>query len=182
MAQPVLVTPELPSEKIKNIRFLYIVIDSELKIHYEFNNKGHVILPIHWSELNPLKIYRNLPQNLIRKGVSPKKNIVGVLQLWIYDTKSRTKYETKNYRYARLKAMGLLETFSGNRIKALLSLLRAMEEFCKRYNISFVEAETSVVPGNVMRRLGFMPVASRSWWRRIEHLVTRQRPYRKDYS
>lgn len=182
MAQPVLVSRELYSDKIadkiKNIRFLYIVIDSTLQIHYEFNNKGHVILPIHWSELNPLKIYKNLPPNLIRKCVSPKKNIVGVLQLWIYDSRSAAK----DYRYGRIKAIGLLETFPGNRIGALLRLLKAMDEFCKKYSISFVEAETSVVPGKVMRRLGFMPVASRGWWRRVEHFLTRQRGYVKEYS
>lgn len=173
MPEPILVSRELPSDKIKNIRFLYIVIDSTGQIHYEFNNKGHVILPLHWSELNPLRIYKNLPQNLIRKCVSPKKNIVGVLQLWIYYTKTQS--------YARIKAIGLLETFPGNRIGALLRLLKAMDEFCKRYGLSFVEAETSVVPGKVMRRLGFMPVASKGWRRRVEHFLTRQRAYRKEY-
>ena len=78
------VIAEKLAEKIENIKFLYIVIDSEGKIHYEFNNKGHRILPIHWSEMNPGRIYKNLPRNLIRKGVSDKKNIAGVLQLWIY--------------------------------------------------------------------------------------------------
>lgn len=173
MGARIIVASDLSPPKIKNIRFLYIVIDSELKIQYEFNNKGHVVLPIHWSELNPLKIYRNLPGNLIRKCVSGKKNIVGVLQLWIY--------YTKNKSYARIKALGLLETFQGNRIAALLRLLKAMDEFCVKYGVALVEAETSVVPENVMRRLGFTPTASRGWWRTLEHFLTRQQGYVKEY-
>ncbi|MEK6950206.1 MAG: hypothetical protein AABX13_00590 [Nanoarchaeota archaeon] len=173
MGAQIIIANNLPGQKIKNIRFLYIVIDSELKVHYEFNNKGHVVLPIHWSELNPLMIYRNLPRNLIQKSVSGRKNIVGVLQLWIYYTKDQS--------YARIKAIGLLETFQGNRIAALLRLLKAMDGFCKAYQVSFVEAETSVVPENVMRHLGFIPAASQSRWRRLEHFLTRQRGYVKGY-
>ena len=169
----VLVASQLPEEKIKNVRFLYIVIDSDLQLHYEFNNQGHVILPIHWSELNPRRIYRNLPRNLIRKCVAEKEDIIGVLQVWVY-------YK-RTYSYARIKALGVLESFKGNKMGALFSLLKAMDRFCTRYNLRFVEAETNVIPEGMMKRLGFVPASGSSWWRRMEHFITRQRAYVKHY-
>ena len=77
----IVVSESIPKEKIENIRFVYIVIDSTGATHYEFNNKGHVVLPLHWSELNPTRILKNLPANLVARSVSSKENIVGVLQL-----------------------------------------------------------------------------------------------------
>ncbi len=170
----ILVSVGLPKEKIENIRFLYIVIDSDLKVHYEFNNKGHIVLPIHFNELNPFMIYKNLPHNLVRRCVSPKKNIVGILQLWIY--------YTKDYSYGRVRALGLLNTFKGNRIKALFKLMQAMDNFCKGYNIKFTEAETAVIPERVMKKAGFFPAPSKKWGHRFAQYLSRMTPYVKKYS
>lgn len=167
-----IISPTLPKEKIENLRFLYIVIDSDLKIHYELHNKGHVILPIRATEILPWMAYKYLPQNLIRKCVSSKKNIVGVLQLWIY--------YTKDYAFARLKALGILSTFTGNRVKALFSLLRAMDAFGERQDIVFVETETHL-PAGILQRSGFIRAPPQHWWRRIEHFLIRQKHYVKYY-
>ncbi len=73
----IVVSVGLPEEEIKELKYLYIVVDSNYEIHYEFNNKGHIILPIHKNEINPFSVIKNLPSNLIRKCISDKKNIVG---------------------------------------------------------------------------------------------------------
>lgn len=169
----VIVAEKLPNEKMEGINFLYIVIDSDLRIHYELNNKGHIVLPIHFSEINPFKIYKNLPRNLVNKCVSEKSNIVGVLQLWIY--------YTKDYTYARVKALGILKEFNRNRVKALFKLCKAMDNFCLHNGIKFVEAETSVFPEKVMKRIGFNIVKSKSVFHRLAQLVSRQTPYVKTY-
>ena len=173
MARDVIISGKLPKEKIENIKFLYIVIDSDYKVHYEFNNYGHIILPIHWSELNPAKIFKNLPENLIRKCESDKENIVGVLQLWIY--------YTKDYTYGKVCAIGLIETFQGNRVKALFKLLTAMDQFCRVYHLQFVETETSVIPSGVMKRFGFFPSPERNIINRFAQFVFQQKHYTKKY-
>lgn len=161
-------------EKVTDIKFLYIVIDSTLEVHYEYNNKGHIILPIHWSEMNPYRIAQNLPKNLIHRCVSGKKNIVGVLQLWIY--------YTQECSYARLKAIGLLESFKGNRIKALFLLIKAMDNFCAHNKVTFVETETNIVPDNIMKRFGFVAKQSKTWWFRLDQFFTKRIAYVKHYS
>ncbi|MBS3166271.1 hypothetical protein J4444_04065 [Candidatus Woesearchaeota archaeon] len=169
----VVIAANLPVEKIKNIKFVYIVINSDLNVHYEFNNRGHIVLPIHWSELNPLRIYHNLPKNLVNKCASEKTNIVGVLQLWIY--------YTKNYSYARVRAIGIIHEFKGNRVKALFKLVQAMDNFCLHQRIRFVEAETSVFPEDTMNRAGFKVVRSKSHFHTFAQFLFRQKPYVKVY-
>ena len=48
-----IVTTELSKEKIKNVRFLYISIDDNLKVYYEFGNKGYIVFGT-----NPLKMFK----------------------------------------------------------------------------------------------------------------------------
>jgi hypothetical protein len=162
---------KLPKQKVKNIKFLYIVIDSESKIHYEYNNKGHVVLPIHWSEMNPKRILKNLPNNLVRKCVSPKKNIAGVLQLWMY-------YK-EDYVYARVKAVGVLEQYQ--RQGFMTKLFKAMDSFCRHQGVKFVESETRVIPEKVKRKQGFVPSRSEHWWHRLDQWVSRTTSYVKWY-
>lgn len=173
MAGKVIVSESIPRERIEGLRFLYIVVDSDLNINYEFNNKGHIVLPIHKNEINPFKLYENLPKNLIKKCVSGKKDIVGVMQLWLYYTKETI--------YGRVKAIGILETFKGNRLKALLKLAKAMDDFCVYYGIKFIEAETSVIPKNVMERFGFHEEPESKWYFRFAQFISRQRHYVKNY-
>ena len=163
----------LPKERIEGLRYLYIVIDSNYNVHYEFDNKGHIVLPVHKTEILPWQIYKNLPNNLIRKCESKKKNIVGVLQLWIY--------YTKDYSFGRIRALGVMDTFRGNRVKTLLRLVRAMDEFCMYYNIMFVEAATKVIPHRVMERVGFGKEPQNSQLHRLAQFIFRQTNYVKRY-
>ncbi len=165
---------DLPSEKVKGLRYLYIVLDSEYKIHYEFNNRGHIILPIHKSEILPWRIYKNLPRNLIKKCESDKKNIVGVLQLWIY--------YTRDYAFARIRAIGVLDTFKGNKYKAILRLVKAMDEFCDYYKISYVDCATSVIPHKIMRKAGFEVALRRNFLHKFVQFLFRQTNYVKRYN
>ncbi len=167
----VVVSSVLPKEKIENIRFVYIVIDSSGETHYEFNNKGHVVSPFHWSELNPSRILKNLPTNLVARSVSEKKNIVGVLQLWVYYTKKHT--------YARVKAAGILEKYQQLGFWKKFNL--AMDAFCLSYNIEFVKRETSVIPSEVLVKMGFLPASNYSFFHRFENFVTRKQAYVKWY-
>ena len=169
----VILSEELPKEKVEGLRYLYIVIDSDFKVHYEFNNKGHTILIVHKSEINPLRIYKNLPKNLIRKCVSKKKNIIGVLQLWVY--------YTRDYSYGVIRALGIIDNFKGNKLKAILLLANAMDNFCKHYNIRFVQATTSVIPGNIMKRAGFVKKPLKGFLRKVVVALFRQTSYEKDY-
>ncbi len=169
----ILLSSGLPEEPIKELKYLYIVVDSNYEVHYEFNNKGHIMLPIHKNEINPFNIYKNLPGNLIKKCTSDKKNIVGVLQLWIF--------YTKDYAYARVRGLGIIETFTGNKFKALLLLVKAMDTFCTGYNIKFVEAETSTIPHKVMERAGFKSIPSTQFIQRLMQKISRQVPYTKTY-
>src|SRR3989338_7979244 len=150
----VLVYRSLPKEQIKNVRFLYITIDSELKVHYEFNNKGHVISPFNLNEINPWRIYRNLPQNLIAKSTLQHKEIIGVLQLWIY--------YTKDYAYGHLRGLGIIPEHQDS-MKVLLKLISALDQFCKSYHLRFVETITSVIPEKIMMRYGFEEKPVRRW-------------------
>ncbi len=168
----VIVSENLPPEKIENIRFVYIVIDSDGKTHYEFNNKGHVVSPLHWNEMNPLRILKNLPANLVARSVSEKKNIVGVLQLWIYYTQKHT--------YARVKAAGILEEFQRQGFWKKLNV--AMDAFCTYYHIEWVERETSVMPAEILLKMGFLPAQSHSLWHRFENRVTFKQAYIKRYT
>ena len=168
----IIISEEVPSE-IRGLKFLYIVIDEDLEVHYELNNRGHIPLPIHWSEMNPLRIEKNLSKNLIKKSVSEKKNLVGVLQLWIY--------ETKEGKYAEVRGLGILNKFKGNRVKALLKLVKAMDTFCEGYEIKCVEASTSVIPEGVMNRVGFKAEKPSSWITSIGELIFRQKHYLKKY-
>ncbi|GEM_PF-3270340 len=174
MANKVFISKDLPEEKITVLRYLYIVLDSELEVHYEFNNKGHIVLPIHFNEMNPFRIYKNLPQNLINKCVSPKKNIIGVLQIWVYSTKKEN--------YARIRALGILNDFKGNRLKALLKLLKAMDDFCITQQIEYIETETSVIPEEIMLRIGFQREKSTSFLNSFAQTIFRQKAYVKYYN
>ena len=173
MRNHVVVSMGLPNEKIVGLKFLYIVIDSNGRIHYEFNNKGHIILPIHRNEINPLKIWKNLPKNLIKKCVSDKKNIVGIMQLWIY--------YTKDYYFGRIRGIGILEDYRGKKISALARLFTAMDEFVSYYGIKFVECETSVMSPAKMERFGFYPEPERGLIKRFGQFVFRQTHYVKKY-
>ena len=159
------------SQKVTNVRFLYIVIDSDGKIHYEFNNKGHIILPYHWSEMNPLRIYKNLPRNLIKRCVSDKKNIAGVLQLWIY-------YTPKG-KYGVLRAAGVLQEYQ--RKGFLKKLYAAMDDFCLHDGINYVECETSVLPDEFKTKMGFIKTSPSGFWNTISTTLFRQRKYVKHY-
>ena len=167
----VIILENLPKEKIENIRFVYIVIDSQGKTHYEFNNKGHIVLPINWSEINPYRILKNLPKNLIARCISNKDNLVGVLQLWVY--------YTKHHIYARVKAAGILEEYQRQGFWKKLNL--AMAAFCHYYNIEWVERETSVIPAETLLQMGFLPAKSHGLWHRFENVVTFKQAYIKRY-
>ncbi len=171
--EKVLVYSSLPKEKIENVRFLYVVIDSKMQIHYEFNNKGQVISPFNLNELNPLNIYRNLPRNLITKSTLQHKQIIGVLQLWIY--------YTKGYSYGHLRGLGILPEHQGS-IKVLLKLLSAMDQFCKSYRLRFVETVTSVIPQQIMKRYGFEEKPVLKWTDRFGAMISGQKMYLKKYS
>ena len=162
---------ELPAGKVKNIKFLYIVIDSDGGIHYEFNNRGHLVLPIHFSEMNPYRILNNLPRNLIKKCVSDKTNIAGVLQLWIF--------YTKDFRYGRVKAVGILQKYQ--RRGFMTKLFRALDSFCHNQGIKFVESETRAIPERVKIKQGFVKAKSRSWRHRFDAFVGRKTSYVKSY-
>ncbi len=167
----------LPEERVQGIRYLYVAVDSDLNVHYELNNRGHIIMPIHFSEINPLRIYKNLPRNLIKKCASNKKNIVGILQLWIY--------YTKDYSFARIRAIGILSSFGNknrdDRKTALTKLMIATDYFCKHYNIKFVETETAVIPEDKMRLAGFEPALASSWINKFAQTIFRQKAYVKKY-
>ncbi len=167
----VIVSEVLPNEKIENLRFVYIVIDSVGDIHYEFNNKGHIVSPFHWNELNPWNIMKNLPSNLVARSVSEKNNIVGVLQLWIY--------YTLHHIYARVKAAGILDGYQKQGYWKKLNI--AMDAFCVHYGVEFVERETNVIPADVLVKMGFMPAKSFSWAHRFENFVTSKQAYVKWY-
>lgn len=171
MTAAVTVSLELPKEKIKNIKFLYIVIDADLNVHYEFGNPGYIIFGT-----NPLKMFKDLEKKLVLRSWLQKnrqKNIVGVLQLWIY--------YTKQHSYARVRGLGLLPEFQGNRVKALFRLVKALDQFSEHHGLKFVEAETFVIPANVMKRFGFLPEPERNYFHRFAQLLTRQKHYMKRY-
>ena len=174
MRKNIIISEGLPVERIIGLKFLYIVIDSEYKLHYEFNNRGHIVLPIHKSEILPWTIYKNFPKNLIGRCKSDKKNIIGVLQLWIY--------YTKDYSYGIIRGLGILQDFKGNKFKALVRLLKAMDEFCLHHRIKFVEASTGVIPEKVIRRAGFNPEPNRRFLHRFAEAVFRLTHYVKEYT
>lgn len=174
MRDNIIISEDLPVEKIVGLRFLYIVIDSDMNIHYEFNNKGHIVLPIHRNEILPWMILKYLPINLINKCASAKKNIVGVVQLWIY--------YTKDYCYALLRARGILENFRGNKSNASALLDKAMDEFCLHHGVKFIETSTRVLPELYMRKRGFIPEPNRKIIQKVVEAVFRQTHYVKKYS
>ncbi|MFT4310897.1 MAG: hypothetical protein ACMXYC_04680 [Candidatus Woesearchaeota archaeon] len=161
-----------PREEIADLKFLYIVIDSDNNIFFEYNNKGHIILPIHKNEINPFTLMKYLPQNLINKAKS--KDVVGVLQLWIYTNSACT--------YAHVRSLGILNTYE-QKVKALLLLANAMDSFCKHQNISYVLAETSVIPQAIMERKGFVLDNNKfGLLSQIDHLLFRKKAYIKYYT
>lgn len=165
------ITSELPREKIKNVRFLYITIDDQLKVYYEFGNKGYMVFGT-----NPLKMFKDLEKKLVQKSLLKKKenkNIVGVLQLWIF--------YTRHYSYARVRGLGMLPEFSGNRVQALFKLVKAMDDFAREYHLKYVEAETNIISPAVMKRYGFMPEPERNILHRFAQFVSRQTHYTKRY-
>jgi len=166
MKKSIEIVDKLSDERVIKLRYLYIVIDSSYKIHYEFNNKGHIILPFHRSEVLPWKIYENLPKNLIRKCKSEKKNIIGVLQLWIYNT--------KNYSYADLRGLGVLHDFTGNKLKVLIKLLDAMDKFSINYKLKYISEK-------IMRKAGFFRKKNYKFFTFFGEMLFRQKHYVKVY-
>ena len=166
-----IVTTELSKEKIKNVRFLYISIDDDLKVYYEFGNKGYIVFGT-----NPLKMFKDLEKKMVQRSLLKKKenkNIVGVLQLWVF--------YTKHYSYARVRGLGMLPEFKGNHVKALFKLVKAMDDFAREYQLKFVEAETNIISPAVMERYGFIPEPDRNILHRFAQLVLRQTHYTKRY-
>jgi GNAT superfamily N-acetyltransferase len=162
---------ELPREKLQNLKFVYIIVDSNGKTHYEFNNKGHIVLPIHWSEMNPLRITKNLPRNLVRKCVSNKSDLAGVLQLWIY--------YTQDHIYARIKGMGILAKYQGQGLSKIL--LIAMDAFCEHYDIEWIECESWNLTSEMLAKEGFERARSRRFFACLEQFITRAKSYVKYY-
>ena len=115
----------------------------------------------------------NTPSYLIQNSASSKENLVGALSLMIF--------YAKDYSYARINGIGILETFKGNRLTALIRLIRAMDNFCKHHGIKFVEAETRVFPLHIMKRSGFHPEPERKLYFRLWQWATKQTHYVKRY-
>ncbi len=102
-----------------------------------------------------------------------EKKIIGVLQLWIY--------YTKDYKFARIAGLGIIETYKGNRFQAMLRLVRAMDGFCRYYNIKFVEASTKAIPRKIMKRYEFNPEPHRNIVRKVADSMFRLTHYVKRY-
>ena len=133
---------ELPNEPILGIKSVFIVIDSDLKIHYELHQSGKFVKLLK-NFLKPsnfigpgtiskkiLQRQASIPLFLIESCASTKNNIVGVLGLKIY-------YK-KDYNHARFSGLGILDTIGRNRSRALFRLLMAMDKFCRLESDYFV--------------------------------------------
>jgi len=176
MADSIVVSMGLPKERIEGLRFLLIVIDSNLETHYEFHNKAakiyYDLLKPHLFKINFSTILAITPPHLIRNSVSSKDNLIGGLSLKI-------SY-SKDYSYARISGIGILETFR-NKFRALLHLMKAMDDFCEHHGIKFVEAETRVFPIHIMNRAGFKLEPERKLYYRTWQWITKQTHYVKRY-
>ena len=88
-------------------------------------------------------------------------------------------YYTRKHTYARVKAAGILEQYQ--RLGFWKKLNLAMDAFCLSYGIEFIERETSVIPADVLVKMGFLPASSYKFWHRFENFVTRKQAFVKWY-
>ena len=136
----------LPEEKPKDIKFVLIAIDSDYKLHYEFDKRHEFLQPLTWYDFALFKVESHLFEKLRASSISAKTSIVGILKLRIV--------ETKDYTYARINGLGVEKKSQGNQ-KILLGLFRCADEFCRYFKVKFLEAETRIIPAKIMIRYGF---------------------------